>query len=126
MTNAEVIRKVRSVLSDDLLSKKYQYIIELKKKDVSTGHCYIAAEALYHMIGGKKSGYASYVARDEDETHWWLQNKSGQILDPSKQQYTKMGLRPPYHNGRACGFLTQKPSKRAKIIMKRIAEREDV
>ena len=124
MTPQQAIKNIRAVLSDDLLSSKYKYIINVKKKDVTTGHCYIAAEALYHLIGGKKSGYKPRVARDgEDETHWWLE-KDGHKLDPSKKQYTKIGEKPPYHLARACGFLTQKPSKIARIIMNRIAEME--
>ena len=121
MTPEESIRNIKAVLSDDLLSRNYRYISELKNRDITTGHCYIASEALYHLIGGKKSGYSPRVARESDgETHWYLENKDGKKLDPTRSQYTKIGEEPPYAKGRGCGFLTRKPSKRASIIIQRI------
>ncbi len=78
----------------------------------STGFCYIAAEALFHMMGGLDSGFRPMCASYEGGTHWWLE-KDGIILDPTASQF--LPALPPYGLGRRCGFLTgyKKPSKRA-------------
>jgi hypothetical protein len=84
----------------------------------STGFCYIAAEAAFHILGRKgfKSMYAAYVEDGIKCTHWWLM-KGEEIFDPTASQYTELGLQPPYHLGKGAGFLTVQPSKRtAKLI----------
>lgn len=90
----------------------------------STGFCYIAAEACYHLLGGAKAGlkvfYAAYVEDGMKCTHWWLCDKEGKIVDPTASQYTEVGLSPPYHLGKGSGFLTRQPSKRAAELMKLI------
>jgi hypothetical protein len=87
----------------------------------ATGFCYIAAEACYHLLGGKEAGLKSYYAVYEEDgmrcTHWWLK-KGNKIIDPTASQYTKLGLKPPYHLGKGSGFLTLKPSYRAALLMK--------
>jgi hypothetical protein len=86
------------------------------------GHCYIATEALFHLLKDNKRWKpmcASYNDEHGKATHWWLVNKdNGNILDPTKEQY--LPDEPPYHLGRGCGFLTKNPSKRAKIIINRV------
>lgn len=85
----------------------------------STGHCYAASEALYHLFGGKDV-FTPQMAKDEQgNSHWWLLRKSdGLIIDPTCSQFTKLGLTPPYENGKGKGFMQQ--SLRSKIIMKRL------
>jgi hypothetical protein len=85
------------------------------------GHCYIAAEALWHILGKDewKPMCASYI--DETgmkATHWWLVHRvTGEIADPTREQYLPDS--PPYHLGTGRGFLTQHPSKRARIVIRR-------
>lgn len=81
------------------------------------GNCYVTCEALYHLIGGKKSGWKPMVMRHEGDTHWFLLHKSGTVLDPTVKQFKK---KPDYTKARGCGFLTKKPSKRAKIMMEKL------
>jgi hypothetical protein len=83
----------------------------------STGFCYIATEALFHMIGGLKSGFKPVYLKDGDETHWWLINDAGVILDATFDQYDET---PPYHLGKKAGFMNgyTKPSKRAAALIK--------
>ena len=50
-------------------------------------------------------------------THWWLANEEGEILDPTLQQIEK-GFR--YSEGKPRAFLTKRPSKRAKELIRRI------
>jgi hypothetical protein len=104
-----------------------------KNKNVhSVGFCYIATEALFHMLGGKNSGYKPvcisfpidfYVNRPNDpviETHWWLVNKEGKILDPTIDQIKKdIDIKEMYKNGICKGFQNgyKKPSKRAQKLI---------
>lgn len=58
------------------------------------GNCYVTCEALYHLLGGKKSGYKPMVMRHEGGTHWFLAHQYGPRLDPTvspkiKPDYTK-------------------------------------
>lgn len=89
----------------------------------STGFCYIAAEACYHLLGGKSANlkiyYASYTEKDKKYTHWWLK-QGDTIIDPTASQYTELGKIPPYHLGKCSGFLTLKPSKKAVKLMEMV------
>lgn len=99
---------------DYLLSPKWK---RLKESDnAMEGHCYIAAEALWHLTDRKlKPKCASYQEDGEKKTHWWLENDYGEIFDPSAEQY--LPDFPPYNLGRGCGFLTIEPSKRAVSVI---------
>jgi hypothetical protein len=115
-----LIAKIQRSLSDDLLSPAWR---ELRTSNPLSGHCYIAAEALWHLIGGKASGYQPHVMThatwpaglDPGETHWFLR-KGGSILDPTAGQFDG-GVE--YDKGRPCGFLTKEPSRRAQTLIER-------
>jgi hypothetical protein len=89
------------------------------------GNCYVTSEALYHLLGGKKAGYKPMVMRHEGDTHWFLYQtgvtvngvKVDKILDPTVSQFK---TRPDYTKARGSGFLTKKPSKRARELMKKM------
>jgi hypothetical protein len=62
----------------------------------------------------------------DGETHWFLSKtveiytgdgwvEQEEILDASRLQFK--GELPRYYLGRACGFLTKTPSKRARVMM---------
>ena len=53
----------------------------------STGFCYIATEALFHLIGGVDSKYKPCYFKENGESHWWLINEKNRILDPTFDQY---------------------------------------
>ena len=118
--------------NEGLLSKK---IIEKKPRFAhpTMGCCYIAAEALYYMWGkarGFKPYYARYVyipsehgpafrgiyqdfklgMRRKVETHWYLMNRDGVVLDPTGIQFgpSSYAWRPDYKNGTCCGFQQMK------------------
>ncbi len=86
----------------------------------ATGFCYIAAEAAFHLLGGKSGGLKSHCAVYLEDgkrcTHWWL-TQGKRIIDPTASQYLELGLDPPYHLGKGSGFLTKQPSKRAARLM---------
>lgn len=120
-----IIKMIISVLTKDLLKK------ELADNNVAHplyGHCYVSAEALYHILGGKGSGWKPHRGRDyAGVVHWWLENTDGEILDPTAAQYTDFGFMPPYENGKSGGFLTgAKPSRRTLEIFKRIFDKYGV
>ena len=73
------------------------------------GLCFDVSTLLLHMAGGKKySGLKKMrlkkfdvgpQAPGEKTTHWWLQGKDQEIIDPTAQQFT-FGAQPPYDKGR--------------------------
>jgi hypothetical protein len=111
-----LIEKIQTALSPDLLKPEY------RGSDIPLyGHCYVASEALYHVIGGGDSEYTPARARDaEGVVHWWLESDGGQILDPTAIQYESRGIEPPYEQGRRAGFLTKEPSRRARVVLDRV------
>lgn len=79
------------------------------------GNCYVATEALYHILGGRESYWLVYRMRLGHDTHWYLKHSAwGTILDPSRLQFMQ---EPDYTKGKRTGFLTRRPSKRAMKLM---------
>ena len=118
------ISKIQSSLTPDMLRPEYR---ELNENNPMYGHCYVAAEALFHLLGGIDSDWRPMCGKDDNEiTHWWLRNDAGEISDPTAEQYTSLGLSPPYENGRRCGFMTgyNHPSRRARIIIAMVQDEE--
>lgn len=112
-----LIQHIQACLSPDLLKPQF------RGSHPQCGHCYVATEALFYLLGGASSGWKSFRARDEEGvTHWWLQ-RDDEILDPTSGQYLDMGRVPPYAIGRAGGFLTKEPSQRTVILLERVQAR---
>lgn len=113
-----IIENDHSILTKDCLAKEWQ---EINKKSGinTTGHCYAASEAIYHLFGGKDV-FIPQQAKDENGfSHWFLKIKeTGEIVDPTASQYTKVGLVPPYDKAKGRGF--QQQSDRSKTIIKRL------
>ena len=81
------------------------------------GHCYVASEAAYQELGGKKAGWKPMRVRHEGDTHWFLKHESGVLFDLTAPQFEKT---PPYADAVGSGFMTKKPSKRARALLRRI------
>jgi hypothetical protein len=80
------------------------------------GHCYVACEVLFHINAGR---YKAYFIKHEGEPHWFLKDKyDGEIIDPTYKQF-KTPV--PYEKGIGKGFLTKRPSARAKVVLNSIA-----
>lgn len=79
------------------------------------GNCYVTSEAVYHLLGGKASGWKPMRMRHEGDTHWFLKHSKGLILDVTSHQFK---TQPDYTKARGAGFLTREPSKRARELMK--------
>lgn len=131
-TNLQQLRSlIQKSLTPDLLLPEFQK--DWSVSNPTAGFCSVASEAAWFALGGSQRGWSAYTARDHNNTvHWWLQHTSGLIFDPTSEQYTCVGLRPPYHNNapiKACGFMgvrkdpgniwgfERKPSVRAQKLL---------
>uniref|UniRef100_A0AB74UIB1 Uncharacterized protein n=1 Tax=Caulobacter phage BL57 TaxID=3348355 RepID=A0AB74UIB1_9VIRU len=109
---------VQASLTPELLREPYRSAYTARNP--TAGHCYVASEALWHLLDGRDGLWRGMVAPDpEGGTHWWLCTREGGRLDPTAEQYLCEGLEPPYAAGRPCGFLTKNPSKRAAVVIDR-------
>lgn len=85
----------------------------------SWGCCYVACEALWHL-GARDEGYVpAYLMLNIQESalfasHWILIREDGRVIDPTVDQFTTP---PDYTRPRRCGFLTKRPSYRAKKLI---------
>lgn len=114
---------VKRVLTDELRRPEY------RGKPRLTGHCYVASEAAYHLLGGGNGAWCPATLRHEDQVHWFLVARRndpdtgvtvGDILDITASQFD---TEPDYHGeGRGRGFLTNYPSRRAAIVIQRALE----
>ena len=85
------------------------------------GNCYAASEALYHILGGKAAGWKPMVVPYKGDNHWFLKHTSGMILDPSVEQFDRRPSKATYKKAKGCGFLTKKPSNRAKEVIQMLS-----
>jgi hypothetical protein len=109
-------------LSDDLLSSKYRKLkAENPNVHPTFGHCYVASEATYYLIGGRETGdWSPQHTNINGCSHWFLKHQSsGFIFDPTVEQFGTID----YSGSRGIGFLTKLPSKRARELIRRIESR---
>ena len=78
--------------------------------------CYPGAEVVYHAGGGRRAGLTPVQQRHEGVSHWWVRGPGVEILDPATAQFRRPV---PYERGKGKGFLTKKPSKRARALARR-------
>ena len=118
---AALIRRIQAKLTPDLLAPEYDWPTGRRLADRVRGHCYVASEALFHMLGGLDSGWYSCQGRVEGVSHWWLENERGDVLDPTGAQFERV---PDYlMAGQPRGFLTRQPSARAFELLRRLGWR---
>jgi len=121
-------------LSRDLLDAKWSKI-PVANDATTHGHCWVAAEAAYHILGGKGKDWEHRTLNnkgwpeglDAGETHHFIQNKkTGEIIDPTRSQFGNVSI--PYGNsifgGAFMGKTAENPSIRAKALLHRIATGE--
>lgn len=95
--------------SPDLLLPQYQGY-----SNPLAGQCYVVSGAYFHLYPKQ---YKPFRLKIAGTTYWYLQDRlSGEVVDLTASQF-KGNI--PYSNGRACGFLTKKPSKRCIELLKR-------
>lgn len=112
-----MVYMVQSALSPSLLKKEY---LDENAKNPMFGHCYVASEAIYHLLPNRK--LRPYYGKDpRGITHWWLLDERNNIrIDATADQYHSQGLEPPYEAGVRASFLTNEPSKRCRKVMKQV------
>ena len=111
--SSRLIAKLRNALSDDLRRPPWR-----GSPNPIAGHCYVASEALFHLLGGREAGITIYRIRHENQPHWFLRDGTGVVLDPTADQFATPV---PYELGRRTGFLTREPSRRARVLMSRLS-----
>src|SRR3954467_5419304 len=107
MNPFELASAVKGNLTPDLLKPGYG----------PQAHCYVASEALYHLLGGGNSGYKPMHTRVNGLSHWWIKSPEGHNIDLTADQFN---MPVDYDTGVGKGFLTLTPSKRAQILMDRV------
>lgn len=108
-----LVDSVRNNLTPDLLKPQF------RDTDFPTGHCYVASEAIYHLLGPDSGFYPVRLRMPDGVVHWWLANSDGDVLDPTHDQFSHPV---PYNQGKPGGFLTKEPSKRAQEVIRRVKE----
>jgi hypothetical protein len=112
MNVLEIVQQIIDNLTDDLRRKPWK-----GSRNNLKGHCYVASEAFYHLVGGKEAGWTPMFVWCEGIPHWYLRFDSGAYLDITAGQFRR---NVPYYKGIGKGFLTKKPSKRAQILIDRV------
>jgi len=114
-TVQKTFNAVRNALSDELMKPEYR-----GHPNKFRGHCYVASEALHHLLGGSEAGWVPQFIRWEGAPHWYLKHPATDtILDLTAEQFSKPV---PYEQGSGKGFLTSHPSKRAQVLIDRVKE----
>jgi hypothetical protein len=109
-----LMKSIRIVLTDDLLKPEYRLRGDRRP---TSGHCYAASEALYHLMGGKAAGLTPVQLHHEGDSHWYLRTSEGTYLDPTADQFATV---PPHAHGTGRGFQTREPAKRTAEIIRRV------
>jgi hypothetical protein len=115
--NPALVRAVQDQLTPDLIRQEHCVPTGVSPLEC---HCYHAAEAVYHLAGGKRAGLVAARGPLRGGTHWWLETDQGRVIDPTASQLPS-GY--PYHQGTRAGFLTREPSERARVVMDRVKRR---
>lgn len=111
-TVSEIIRKN---LTTDLIPRKW---LQANHGNPTFGHCHTASGCLYKIFGPKN--LHMYRGFDGEIWHWWVQDKSGKIIDLTADQYLSKGRTPPYTVGEKAGILGFEYKKRVNLLHKRV------
>ncbi len=111
---SDVVRRVRAQLGPQHLRPDFRRA-RPEGSTASWGCCYVAAEAVWHALGGPDSGLRPTFIRHEGAPHWYLVDvATGEVVDPTVDQFSSP---PDYSRGTGKGFLTSDPSQRAQAIL---------
>lgn len=116
-TATRTVAAVRACLTDRLRKPRYR-----GHPNPLRGHCAVASEAVYFLLGGQKAGWVPTTIRVGGDVHWFLrQRKTGKVIDPTAGQFS---CEVAYGRGVGRGFPTPKlgakvppPSKRAAQVI---------
>jgi len=115
----KLINDILNSLDNSLLKKEF---ISNSSQNSYSNHCYIATEALYHLLDeNTRKLYTPSILKVNNITHWFLKNKKdGSIIDITKEQFN---FDLDYSKSQNKFFLTPYPSKRALILINRVYEK---
>lgn len=87
------------------------------------GYGYVAAEAYWHLAGGKESGLRSMQLARGGTSRWWLVDEKGRVIDLALGRGEKSSF--PYENGLVRAFRGTEAgiSRGAKEIVGRVKSR---
>lgn len=108
----KLVEDVRAALSDDLRRAPWK-----GATNPFAGHCYVASETVFHILGGRAAGITPIHMKHEAQPHWALRFSDGSIVDPTGDQFA---TRPNYSMARNATFLTVAPSQRAVTLIARV------
>lgn len=107
---------VRQHLSPEMVKQEMRDVIH-----PYYGHCHHATIALYDALGGKETGYKVRKAIDPDNLiHYWLESPTGEIIDPTAEQYSDLGKPFPYAHQTHKG-VSYRRTNASKQLLARIA-----
>jgi hypothetical protein len=110
-----MVAAVQATLTPDLLLPEYRAQVDDARPFY--GHCYVATEALYHLLGGDDAPARPWRIGHEGAMHWWLRTFDDRIVDVTAAQFATPV---PYRLGRRATFLTAEPSARARTVINRV------
>lgn len=117
--NEENLKKVSDIikrnLSSDLLPRAW---VDKNGRNLTFGHCHNVAGCLYKIFGSKNLNM--YRGFDGEIYHWWVQDKDGNIIDLTSEQYTSKGRVPPYDKAEKAGILGFEYKKRVNELYRRV------
>lgn len=112
-TEKKIYDLVRAELKDGMVPEEYRGKVDSQY----CGHCHHATIAMYNLLGGKDNGYKVRKAVDElGIKHYWLETLTGEIIDPTAEQYTDLNRNPPYEKKVAKGVSYRKTRAAIEII----------
>jgi hypothetical protein len=108
-------REVQAALTDDLTAPRYQDGIGR-----FDGHSYVAAEAYWHLAGGRESGLQPMQLKRDGVSHWWLRDGKGRVIDLTLARGEKSSF--PYQDGtpRSFRYTPKGMSNRAATVAERV------
>lgn len=106
-----LINKLRESYKNEEV-KEFALVDEWLKKNKenkidSTGFCYVSCQIIYFKTGGSKKWKIKQIHKNKwiHGTHYYLEDReTGEILDITSDQYTKLGLEIPYELSRGTSF----------------------
>lgn len=105
----KTVDSIREAMGDDIYSPQNR-----GGKHCLQGHCYVAAEALHHLLGGKEGGWTPHAVMHDNAPHWYLKHQGGRVLDPTSFMFDKPV---PYAQGQARSFMSELPSERTRAVI---------